>query len=143
MKCSNANRGCEWVGTVGAIEKHVATCGFALVPCPNDGCDTEIQRLQVGEHVSKCPHAITPCKYKGIGCDTELKREDMAAHEQNDKLHLHMALDAVISLQAAVETLQVEVYSQHDRLMMMKNDSGAFRLSEYQKRKIPTLLHPS
>ena len=34
MKCSNANRGCEWVGTVGTLEKHVATCGFTLVPCP-------------------------------------------------------------------------------------------------------------
>ena len=31
----------------------------------------------------------------GIGCDTELKREDMAAHEQDDKLHLHMALEKV------------------------------------------------
>ena len=189
MKCSNANRGCEWVGTVGTLEEHVATCGFALVPCPkqckddnnevkcftrkevdehlkndclnreyecqskcgekgtyayitevhdktckmkilpcpNDGCDTEIQRQQVIEHVSKCPHTVIPCKYKGIGCDTELKREDMAAHEQDDKLHLHMALEAVISL-------QVEVHSQHDRLMMM-NYSGAFRLSEYQKKK--------
>ena len=142
VRCSNANRGCEWVGTVGTIEKHVATCGFTLVPCPkqckddnnevkcftrkevdehlkddcpnrdyecqskcgekgtyayitevhdktckmrtlpcpNDGCDTEIQRQQVSEHVSKCPHTVIPCKYKGIGCDTELKREDMAAH---------------------------------------------------------------
>ena len=50
-------------------------------------------------------------------------------HEQDDKLHLHMALEAVISLRSAVETLQV------DRLMMMKNDSGAFRLSEYRKKK--------
>ena len=57
----------------------------------------------------------------------------MAAHEQDDKPHLHMALEAVISLRAAVETLQVEVYSQHDRLMMI--DSEAFRLSEYQKKK--------
>ena len=196
VKCSHANRGCEWVGTVGTIEKHVATCGFILVPCPkqckddnnevkcftrkevddhlqndcpkreyecqskcgemstyayitevhdktckmkilpcsNDGCDTEIQRQQIGEHVSKCPHTVISCKYKGIGCDTELKRKDMTAHEQDDKLHLHMALEAVISLRSAVETLQIEVYSQHDRLMMM-NYSGAFRLSEYQKKK--------
>ena len=34
VKCSSMERGCEWVGTVGALEKHVATCGFTLVPCP-------------------------------------------------------------------------------------------------------------
>ena len=28
-------------------------------------------------------------------CDTELKREDMAAHEQDDKLHLHLALETI------------------------------------------------
>ena len=197
MKCSNANRGCEWVGTVNTLEKHVATCGFTLVPCPkqckndsdevnhfirkdlyhhlknacrnrdyecqskcgekgtyayiteihdktckmkilscpNAGCDAKVQRQQVSEHVSKCPHTVIPCKYKGIGCDTELERKDMAAHEQDDKLHLHMALEAVISLRAAVETLQVEVYSQHDRLRLSKNDLWTFRLSEYQLKK--------
>ena len=195
MKCSNANRGCEWVGTVGTTEKHVTTCGFTLVPCPkqckdgnnevkcfarkeidehlkndcpnrdyecqskcgekgtyayitevhdktckmkilpcpNDGCGTEIQRQQVSEHASKCPYGITPCKYKGIGCDTELKREDMAAHEQDDKLHLHMALEAVISQQAAINSLQAAVKAlQVDKLL---SDSRTFRLSEYQKKK--------
>ena len=28
VKCANANRGCEWVGTVGTLEKHVATCAI-------------------------------------------------------------------------------------------------------------------
>ena len=224
VKCSNANRGCEWVGTVGTIEKHVATCGFTLVPCPkqckddknevkcftrkevddhlkndcpnrdyecqskcgekgtyayitevhdktckmrilpcpNDGCDTEIQRQQASEHVSKCPHTVIPCKYKGIGCDTELKREDMAAHEQEDKL-LHKALErvhkaqktinsqqsAIASLQATVQSLQNKVDSlEKNRLVLNKVDSleknhlvlknkkpETFRLSEYRKKK--------
>ena len=195
VRCSNANRGCEWVGTVGTIEKHVTTCGFTLVPCPkqckddnnevkcftrkevdehlkndcpnrdyecqskcgekgtyayvteihdktctmkilpcpNDGCLIEIQRQQVSEHISKCPHTVIPCKYKGIGCDTELKREDMAAHEQDDKLHLHMALEAVISQQAAIDSLQASVKAlQFDKLL---SDSRTFRLSEYRKKK--------
>ena len=115
---------------------HDVKCRKKIITCPNAGCEDTMERQQVRKHVHiECPHTVIPCKYKGIGCDTELKREDMTAHEQDDKLHLHMALETAISLRAAVETLQVEVYSQHDRLMMMKNDLGAFRLSEYQKKK--------
>ena len=212
VRCSHANRGCEWVGTVGTIEKHVTTCGFTLVPCPkqckddnnevicftrkevdehlkndcsnrdyecqskcgekgtyayitevhdktckmkilpcpNDGCDTEIQRQQVSEHISKCPHTVIPCKYKGIGCDTELKREDMAAHEQDDKL-LHKALETVhkaqktinsqqsaiiASLQATVQSLQNKVDSLEKNHLVLKNKKPEiFRLSAYRKKK--------
>ena len=162
MKCSNEEWGCEWVGTVGTLKEHVATCEFTLlpcpkrckedndaakhfmrkdhekhlqndcpnrdheckycgekgtyatitevhdktckkkiVPCPNPECGKTMHRQEIEEHVyTECPHTLIPCKYKGIGCDTELKREDMAAHEQDDKHHLHIALDTVATLQA-------------------------------------------
>ena len=148
---------------------HDKTCKLKILPCPNAGCDTEIQRQQVSEHVNKCPRTVVPCKYKGIGCDTELKREDMAAHEQDDKLHLHMALEtvniqqsviniqqsainklerttklqqvAIGSLQAAVKSLQVEGNIQHDRLMLLKYEgSETFKLSEYPNKKAATKL---
>ena len=67
-----------------------------LVRCSNAECDDTMGRQQLKRHVRvKCPHTVIPCKYGSIGCDTELKREDMAAHEQDDKLHLHMALETV------------------------------------------------
>ena len=67
-----------------------------LVKCSNAECGDTMERQQLRNHVHvKCPHTVIPCKYKGIGCDAELKREDMAAHEQDDKLHLHMALETV------------------------------------------------
>ena len=67
-----------------------------LVKCSNAECGGIMERHELRRHVrTKCPHTLTSCKYKGIGCDTELKREDMAAHEQDDKLHLHMALETV------------------------------------------------
>ena len=34
MKCSNAERNRKWEGRVDMLEKHVAVCEFALVPCP-------------------------------------------------------------------------------------------------------------
>ena len=211
MKCSNANRGCEWVGTVGTLEKHVATCGFALVPCPkqckddndavmsllkkdleehlrtdcpsrdhkcehcgkksphafitqvhdgkcrkkiipcpNAGCGGIMERQQVRKHVrTKCVYAVIPCKYKDIGCDTELKREDMAAHEQDGKL-LHKVLETVHSQQSAIESLQATVKSLQAtvkslstklelQVKVLKNKESktfrSFRLSEYGKKK--------
>ena len=85
----------------------------------------------------------------------------MAAHEQDDKLHLHLALKtvniqegaintlqlttkmqkvtidslqvAIDSLQAEVKALQVKVDSQYNKLK--NEDSRTFRLSEYLKKK--------
>ena len=67
-----------------------------LVKCPNAECGGIVQRKEFKRHVRiMCPHTVIPCKYKGIGCDTQLKRKDMAAHERNDKFHLHMVMDRV------------------------------------------------
>jgi TNF receptor-associated factor 4 len=65
-----------------------------------------MERQQVPEHVSECPHTVVSCKYKGIGCDAELERKDMAAHEHDDKLHLHMALDTVNSQEKRIKSLE-------------------------------------
>ena len=81
--------------------------------------------------------------YNGIGCDTQLKREDMAAHEQDDKLHLHMALETVTSQQSAIDSLQATVKSLLSKLELqekvLKNKESktfrSFRLSEYGKKK--------
>ena len=73
---------------------------------PNDGCHTNIHIQRVSEHVSECPHTVIPCSYKGIGCYTELKREDMAAHEHDDKLHLQMSLKIMSSQQDTIDSLR-------------------------------------
>ena len=119
---------CGEKGTYAYItDVHDKTCKMKILPCPNAGCATRIKRQEVSEHVSKCPHTVIPCKYKGIGCDAELKREDMAAHEQDDKLHLHMALETVNTLQQTTKLQQVAI----DSLQIGK----MFVLSEYQKKK--------
>jgi TNF receptor-associated factor 4 len=179
VKCSSLERGCEWVGTIGTLKKHVATCGFTLVPCPkqckdavkllmkkdfkkhlendcpnrdhiceycgekgtyaaitkahdkictmkpvlcpNDGCKVEVQRQQVSEHINKCRYTLIPCKYKSIGCATKMKRQEMTAHEQDDQLHLHMALETVATLK-------------EESLMLKSNRPMIYKLSDYQKK---------
>ena len=35
VRCANSEKGCQWIGTVGTLDDHLASCQFALVPCPN------------------------------------------------------------------------------------------------------------
>ena len=132
-KCPNRDHECplcgEKGGYVSMTQDHDKSCKKQPVPCP--GCGDVVERQQVPEHVSKCPHTVIPCKYKykGIGCDAELERKDMAAHEQDDKLHLHMALDTVTSQQDAINSLQDDVRT------LQKYKTLTFALTEYQKKK--------
>jgi hypothetical protein len=124
--CPNRDHKCEYCGEEGMYatitEAHDKICKMKPVPCPNNKCGMEIQRQQINEHVSKCPHTVIPCKYKDIGCDTKMKRQDMVSHEQDDKLHLHMALVTVATLK--------------EESMTLKNKrSQIYALSDFQKKK--------
>ena len=158
VNCNNVNSDCEWEGTVGTLEEHVATCEFALVPCPkqckssddkveyfmnkavdehlkkdcpnrdyecehcgekgtyanitqvhdekcekkmlpcpNADCRDTVQRRGIKRHLDSCIYTEVPCKYRDIGCDLKMRRDVLSAHENDeDKLHLHMALDTII-----------------------------------------------
>jgi TNF receptor-associated factor 4 len=70
-----------------------------------------------------------------------MKRKDMAAHEQDDQLHLHMALETVSwqqhtlsSQQCAISKLQQITESQEDKIYNMLWPK-IFVLTEYQKKK--------
>ena len=68
MKCNNSDEGCDWQGSVGTLDKHMATCEFECVPC----------------------------KYQYVGCDAKMMRKDIAQHEEeDDKKHLHLALQHI------------------------------------------------
>lgn len=188
VKCNNAERSCEWNGTVGTVKEHLSTCLFALLPCPLEcvdnnsktkcfmrkdleshvtkncpyrdhecnngedkcgekgtfyyitqvhdkvcgkkilpcpslGCLQKMQRQQIIQHVMfKCEHAVIACKYKCLGCNTELKRKDMAAHEKDDKFHLHMAIERV--------TLQEDGH-----VTLKQGELVTFKFIDYQVKK--------
>ena len=136
--CPNRAHRCEYCGKKGThatiTEVHDETCDMKIVPCPIAGCGKTMQRQDIEEHVfTECPCTVLPCKYKDIGCDTELKREDLSAHEQDDKPHLHMALETV-------NTLRTEVYWLHERLdtLNMLKSNPIFVLSYYKKKESNT-----
>ena len=131
--CPNRDYECQFKcgekGTYAYItQEHDKACKMKILPCPNAGCATRIQRNKVSKHVNKCPHTVISCKYKGIGCDTELKREDMTAHKRDDKFHLHMALETINYQQVAFDSLQATVD-------LSQGKARIFVLNEYQKKK--------
>ena len=103
VKCTSA--GCPWVNELGSLEKHLETCGFALVPCAN-GCKEQIMRSEhtshctevcplrqytcehcksegtykemTSGHLDECPDFKVPCT--NSGCGVTIKRKQMALH---------------------------------------------------------------
>ena len=65
-------RGCRWTGTIGTLDNHIATCHFALVPCPNK-CEDDKgagelhhMRKDLDDHLKmKCPKRAYECHHCG------------------------------------------------------------------------------
>ena len=94
---------CEYCGENGTYTSitvtHDEICPQKIISCPNDGCFLIMQRQLIKKHLEICEYTLVLCKYKSIGCDAEMKRKDIAEHEEEkDKVHLHVALDAVAKL---------------------------------------------
>ena len=105
VKCDNVERGCEWEGTVGTLDEHVAVCKFTPVPCPNQCKENYVIRKYLDIHINnecpdhKCPYCgekdtyanITQihdsvCRKKKIPC-TNVECTETIEHEKM-KRHL-------------------------------------------------------
>ena len=70
--CASTERGCQWTGTVGTLDDHIASCQFALVPCPNN-CEEDkgagellLIRKHLDQHLKKkCPKRAYECPHCG------------------------------------------------------------------------------
>ena len=72
VRCSKKALGCNWVGELGNLEKHLSEgsvdgeCQYTAVACPLS-CGDHIQRGRLEEHKSVCPQRPFVCDY----CDYE------------------------------------------------------------------------
>ena len=99
--CPNRDYLCEYCGIPGTYVDittlHDATCEKKLISCPNTECSSTIQRQKIKEHVAnECEYTMIPCKYSIFGCDVKKIRREMIAHEEDDRFHLKMAVDAML-----------------------------------------------
>ena len=65
-RCDNTSNGCEWTGELRSLDKHLASCGFILLPCPNkcQNGDKVVQLLRkdMQRHTKEeCPRRQYEC----------------------------------------------------------------------------------
>ena len=68
VRCANTERGCQWTGTVGTLDSHIASCQFSLVPCPNR-CEEDKgagKLLLIRKHLDQ--HLNTKCLKRAYEC---------------------------------------------------------------------------
>lgn len=186
VNCGNVERGCKWQGTVSTCEKHLATCKFSLVlcpndckdsnllrkdllrhlerdcpnrdyeckhcgkkgtfafimkvhdptckkkmiPCPNAECTDTMRRQGIKRHLESCDYTEIPCKYLKLGCDVKMKR-NARAHEDQDELHLDLALDKIVTLEEKMISMEKEMQENS----LTNGKSLTFKLTEFQRRK--------
>ena len=66
--CDNTTGGCEWVGELRSLEKHLSSCSFTPLPCPNECKDdggkiVMVQRKDLRKHKLKCPRRQYKCPH--------------------------------------------------------------------------------
>ena len=84
VKCSNAGRGCEWLGELSQAEEHLTgggddECSFADVDCVNK-CGVKVLRRNIREHLDsecprrryECPHCKATGQFKDVGSMSHL-----------------------------------------------------------------------
>ena len=140
--CPNRYHACQYCGEKGMYatitKMHDKICKKKILPCSNAECTQTMERQQITEHVrTQCPYTVISCKYKGIGCTSRLKRRDMAAHEEDDKLHLHMSIATVNTLQDTVNMLQGIIQEKCPAVTLNNFDSKSmtFAVPGYQGKR--------
>ena len=128
---SKVCRTCQHCGEKGITSVHFEKCQKYPIPCPNAGCESTVQRKGMKKHrEANCMFEEFPCKYARLGCNTRKRRGSLSAHEHEDQLHLHMAIDTV-------EWLEKELRSLKSRksTTLKSGESVIFMMPSYQRRK--------
>ena len=110
--CPHRDYKCPYCGEDGTYmditDIHDVFCDKKIVNCYNSGCLRMMERCKVVSHVAEeCDYMVIPCKYKEIGCAVIKHRLDMPTHEEDDKFHLHMAIDTTLELKKKIAELEL------------------------------------
>ena len=120
---------CQIVGEYNFITgKQQEECLHVVLSCTNEGCQQKIKCCNMELHRQTCPKEIVKCPYYDIGCHTEMKREDIDQHEENNtKIHLKKALVKIKDKSHPV-SIKLTEFSKHKR-QQDKQYSSAFYTS--------------
>ena len=99
---------------------HLEECPKMKIPCPNDGCEEEIERCEISQHRQRCLFELVPCIYTNIGCKKKFLRKNMEEHKNDIQRHLKMAISTVCQQEVTIKTLEDKVAQQQATPMKFK-----------------------
>ena len=77
VKCDNVERGCDWEGTVGTLEKHLDSCNITPIPCPKKCKHNDMIRTVMRKDLER--HLAEDCMNRDYEC-THCKKKDTFAN---------------------------------------------------------------
>ena len=119
---------------------HLTTCPKVKIQCPNNECSDSILRCELATHLSVCEYERTPCKFAKFGCEFQLTKKDLIAHEEDDQLHLQSTKEKVLQLTEQLESTKRTVLKLEQQVLQHQvNPSSSkkfiFKLKQFNEHK--------
>ncbi|XP_064398226.1 TNF receptor-associated factor 5-like isoform X2 [Halichondria panicea] len=113
---------------------HTVICPKIIIECSNaPHCKTTFPRETKHTHLSTCQYQEVACKYQELGCKNILFRKDLQGHENDDNVHLRIAMTTVIKIKKQCTLLNTQLNCSN-----MKNQSGVtsiFKMPSFKEKK--------
>mmetsp|Transcript_27535 Transcript_27535/g.44810 ORF Transcript_27535/g.44810 Transcript_27535/m.44810 type:complete len:677 (-) Transcript_27535:959-2989(-) len=123
VMCERRGHGCEWIGTVGELEKHFLECPAAPVHCPLSEQCGSMSRKDLKHHLTVCPKRQVTCDYC---CITYLGKDQQAHEEQCEYAPVQFGpgkctlprslLKQLVGMQSELVSTRSELQSTQERL---------------------------
>ena len=137
---------CEETGEYQDITgKHTEICPKMEIDCPNKPqCQIKVLRENKFTHLLICRYEKVPCKYAELGCEVTPYRKDIQEHQTDDKAHLYIAMDTVISVKKECAFLRDQVCNARLENDLTRNIAPfTFALTEYIANQIVEVYYDS
>ena len=138
-KCLNRDYICKYCGEKGTYasitEVHDGVCIKKVVPCPNNNCTVIMKHVQ-----TVCKYTVVACKYASIECSEKTMRMDMNLHEEDDKSHVHLALEMIVKLVNTTSSLEETTSSLEDTTSSLEETTSSLEdTTSMLKKNVYTL----
>ena len=132
VRCPHKGSGCDWVGEVNELKRHVDSCAKRLWECEycglkctygegegkhwptcrkfpelcSNGCEVgSVERCNVDQHRRVCSLEPVACEMKEFGCSAVVPRKELATHMRESELQ-HLTAMAVLNLRLSRQLQQ-------------------------------------
>ena len=140
--CPHKDKGCEWTGELGQLEKHLnrqesaATteelmkgCQFQVIQC--GVCQShQCERRLLSDHISSgCPDVLIECEYHYTGCEFKKPQREMEVH-MRDSVTIHLSLvskstrNSLFQKDREIEELKAELRQLKTDLQQQKDTNN-------------------